>query len=266
MPLFGGPILAAVILSRRPRISRWLLALLMIGSLYWQVTPSVSQIARSAVDPATSASYFHPVATWLRAHSGGRVRVEIPPTADHWEATYLAPQFELARGWLRQLDTTRDDLFYDGPTLNSRSYATWLRENAVHYVALPDAPLDYSSEAERHLILSGPGYLTLRWRSAHWRVYSVRHPKPLVEPIGRAAGRLRSIGAAGFSLNVAHPGSLLVRVNFTPYWSFEHGSGCISQRGGWTLVHAGESGVISVTTDFSVGQAWDAMTGTGQAC
>ena len=40
------------------------------------------------------------------------VRVEVPPTANHWESAYLATQFELARGWLRQLDTTRDDIFY----------------------------------------------------------------------------------------------------------------------------------------------------------
>ena len=37
----------------------------------------------------------------------------MPPTANHWESAYLAPSFELARGWLRQLDTTRDDIFYD---------------------------------------------------------------------------------------------------------------------------------------------------------
>ena len=37
----------------------------------------------------------------------------MPPTANHWESAYLAPKFDLARGWLRQLDTTRDDIFYD---------------------------------------------------------------------------------------------------------------------------------------------------------
>ncbi len=264
--LFGGPVLAAVVLSRRPRASAWFLALFMIGSLYWQMTASVTQIARSVDDPATAASYFQPLAGWLRAHGGGRVRVEVPPTADHWEAAYLAPQFELARGWLRQLDTTRDDIFYDGTNLNSGEYAAWLRDNAIRYVALPDAPLDYSSEAEKRLILSEPPYLALRWHSAHWRVYTVRNSQPLVDPIGAAQARMRSIGAQGFSLNVTRPGEFLVRVNFTPYWSIEHGSGCLIRRGDWTLVRTAAPGLINVAADFSLGQAWNAITGARRTC
>ena len=77
------------------------------------MTASVSQIARSVGDPSTAPAYFHPVASWLRDHGAQGTRIEVPPTADHWESAYLAPQFELARGWLRQLDTTRDDIFYD---------------------------------------------------------------------------------------------------------------------------------------------------------
>ena len=58
---------------------------------------------------------------WLRAHGGQGMRIEVPPTANHWESAYLAPKFELARGWLRQLDTTRDDIFYDeGELTNAR--------------------------------------------------------------------------------------------------------------------------------------------------
>src|SRR5690349_9346890 len=113
--LFGGPVLAAVMLARRPRLDAFsvvILSLAMAGGLYWQVTASVSQIARSVGDPSTSREYFQPAAQWLRAHGGSGVRVEVPPTANHWESAYLATQFELARGWLRQLDTTRDDIFY----------------------------------------------------------------------------------------------------------------------------------------------------------
>ncbi|HWB68615.1 MAG TPA: hypothetical protein VG518_01430, partial [Solirubrobacterales bacterium] len=45
--LFGGPVLAAVLLAHRPKVATWALALLMAGSLYWQLTASVAQIARS---------------------------------------------------------------------------------------------------------------------------------------------------------------------------------------------------------------------------
>ena len=190
----------------------------------------------------------------------------MPPTANHWESAYLAPKFELARGWLRQLDTTRDDLFYDDGPLTAVSYGAWLRANAISYVALPDAPLDYSSEEEKRLILSGPSYLQLRFRSQHWRIYAVRDPKPLVTPLGTAAAATRWIGRQGFALDVERPGEFLVRVNFTPYWSIDRGSGCILRHGDWTVARATEPGVFRVAADFSVGRAWNAVTGAKKTC
>jgi len=265
--LFGGPVLAAVVWARRPRVSAWFLALFMAGGLYWQVTASVSQIARSVGDPSTSRSYFQPPSQWLRAHGGAGVRVEVPPTANHWESAYLASQVELARGWLRQLDTTRDDIFYkDDSRLTDAVYRGWLRRNAISYVALPDAPLDYSSVAERRLILHDPPYLSLRWSSPHWRIYAVRNPEPLVEPIGAAAAQTLWVGRQSFGLEVARPGDFLVRVNFTPYWSIKRGAGCLLRRGEWTVAHASHPGIFRVSADFSVGRAWNAATGARKTC
>jgi hypothetical protein len=270
--LFGGPVLAAVLLSRRPRpaVPPWIFAPLLVlaiaGSLYWQLTASVAQIARSVDDPSTSRAYFHPAAQWLRAHGAAGARIEVPPTANHWESAYLAPKFELARGWLRQLDTTRDDLFYDDGPLTATGYGAWLRSNAIAYVALPDAPLDYSSEEERRLILSEPSYLDLRFRDRHWRIYEVRDPAPLVAPLGAATAKTLWFGRQGFALDVERPGEFLVRVNFTPYWSISRGSGCILRRGDWTVARAAHPGVFRVTTDFSVGRAWNAVTGAKKTC
>ncbi len=264
--LFGGPVLAAVVLSRRPRVAPWFLALVMAGGLYWQLTASVSQIARSVDDPSTSSAYFQPAASWLRAHGGEGARIEVPPTANHWESAYLAPKFELARGWLRQLDTTRDDVFYDEGELTNATYGSWLRRNAISYVALPDAPLDYSSTVERRLILSAPPYLSLRYRTPHWRIYAVRDAKPLVAPLGAASARTLSVGRQGFVLDVTHPGEFLVRVSFTPYWSIARGSGCILRRGDWTVARASRPGVFRVAADFSLGRAWNAVTGARKTC
>jgi hypothetical protein len=270
--LFGGPVLAAVMLSRRPRptVPVWvfapLLALAIAGSLYWQLTASVAQIARSVGDPSTAAAYFHPAARWLRAHDAQGMRIEVPPTANHWEAAYLAPKFELARGWLRQLDTTRDDLFYQERALTDAAYGSWLRSNAISYVALPDAPLDYSSQEERRLIRADPTYLTLRFRSQHWRIYEVRDPKPLVAPLGAAAAETLWFGRQGFALDVERPGEFLVRVNFTPYWSISHGGGCILRHGDWTVARASRPGAFRVAADFSVGRAWNAVTGARKTC
>lgn len=269
--LFGGPVLAAVMLTRRPRLGAFsvaVLALAMAGGLYWQVTASVSQIARSVGDPSTSPEYFQPPAHWLRAHGGSGVRVEVPPTANHWESAYLANQFELARGWLRQLDTTRDDIFYDDAEseLTPAAYERWLHRNAISYVALPDAPLDYSSVAERRLILSAPGFLSLRWSSAHWRIYAVRNPQPLVEPIGAAAAHTLWVGRQSFGLDVTRPGDFLVRVNFTPYWSIARGAGCLLRHGEWTIARASHPGILRVSADFSLGRAWNAFTGARKTC
>ena len=270
--LFGGPVLAAVVLSRRPKATAptWLFALvlgaLMIGSLYWQLTASVAQIARSVGDPSTSAAYFEPPARWLRAHGGQGMRIEVPPTANHWESAYLAPKFELARGWLRQLDTTRDDIFYDESELTNRAYSAWLRGNAISYVALPDAPLDYSSTAEQELILSEPPYLTLRDQTEHWRIYEVKNPKPLVAPIAGARAQTLWVGRQGFALDVTRPGRFLVRVNFTPYWSISRGSGCLLRGGNWTVARTAHTGVFRVDADFSLGSAWNAVTGARKTC
>jgi hypothetical protein len=265
--LFGGPLLAAVVLARRPRVSPWFLALFMAAGLYWQVTASVSQIARSVGDPSTSREYFQPPAEWLRENAGPGVRVEVPPTANHWESAYLASEVELARGWLRQLDTTRDDIFYgDEELLTAASYGHWLRSNAISYVALPDAPLDYSSVAESHLIRGEPSYLDLRWSSPHWRIYAVRNPEPLVEPMAGAAAKVLWVGHQGFSLQVRESGDFLVRVNFTPYWSISRGAGCIIRHGEWTVARAAHPGVFRVAADFSVGRAWNAVTGARKTC
>jgi hypothetical protein len=270
--LFGGPVLAAVLLSRRPRptVPTWVFAPLLVlaiaGSLYWQLTASVTQIARSVGDPSTASAYFQPATGWLRENGAEGKRIEVPPTANHWEAAYMAPKFELARGWLRQLDTTRDDLFYDGSELTPATYGQWLRANAISYVALPDAPLDYSSQLERHLILGAPSYLTLRYATEHWRIYQVRDPKPLIAPLGTAAAEVKWFGRQGFALDVKRPGEFLVRVSFTPYWSIARGAGCILRRGDWTVARANRPGIFRVSADFSVGRAWNAVTGAKKTC
>jgi hypothetical protein len=267
--LFGGPVLAAVVLAHRPRLAAFptvVLALALAGGLYWQLTASVNQIARSVDDPSTTPAYFAPVAAWLHEHHGDAARIEVPPTANHWESAYLAPGFELARGWLRQLDTTRDDVFYDDEPLTAGSYRAWLHNNAIRYVALPDAPLDYSSVAESRLILSDPPYLRPRWSDAHWRVYEVRNPAPMVQPLTAGVAGVRHVGYNGFVLDVTRPGDFLVRVSFTPYWSIEHGQGCLLRHGDWTLARASSPGVFRVAADFSLSRAWNAVTGARKTC
>src|SRR6202007_2507775 len=104
-------------------------------------------------------------------------RVEIPFTKRHWEANYVAPHAALARGWERQLDILANPLCYDdGIPLTERSYTEWLRENAVTYVALPEAELDDSATAEADLIRAGIDGLRPVWSDDNWTLFAVSNP------------------------------------------------------------------------------------------
>lgn len=250
--LFGGPVLAAILLARRPKVPIALVALLLGGCLYWQAMPGVRAVAQSSGDPSTTRAYYAPVRAWLNDHGGQQVRIEVPPTLNHWEAAYLAPSFDLARGWLRQLDTTRDELFYDSH-VGARGYAKWLRANAVHYVVLPDAKLDYSARGEAALIRRGPSYLVPRWSSSHWRVFAVSSPGTLVKPLGSAAGVLAKLHADSLVVRATSPGAFLVRFHYTPFWKVSSAAACIDQSGNWTRLNVSRPGRYRISTDFSVG-------------
>jgi hypothetical protein len=160
----------------------------------------------------------------------------------------VAPIVPLARGWLRQLDTGLNPVFYRGG-LNRLTYASWLAENAVRYVALPSAKPDKSSYAERALIEKGLRYLRLRWKSDDWRVYEVLLPTPIVISQGRANVVLEQFGSDELLLDVKQPGEALLRVRWTPYW-FAAG-GCVERAGEWTRVIAGERGFMRLSTRFA---------------
>jgi hypothetical protein len=244
--LFGGPVLACALwprLHRRPVMP----AVALLGLLaIWQMSPAVRDIYKAIDDPVAKASYFDPLREWLRLQPDQR-RIEIPFTFGHWEGAEMASEAPLARGWLRQLDTGRHPIFYDG-SLNRLTYASWLAENAVRYVALPDAKPDASSYRERALIETGLPYLRLRKRFPHWRIYEVTLPAPLVLPEGDANISLEQLGSDRVLLRVQKPGSALVRVRWTPYWLAK--GGCVERDGDWTRVTADKPGFMVLVTRF----------------
>jgi hypothetical protein len=257
--LAAGPIAACALAcaSRRRRLA---LIVLAPALLYWQANAPVADFAAAASDPSVDASYYVPLIGELHAlhigYGARPARVEVVATADHWEARWLAPHVMIARGWERQLDTYRNALFYEEHTpLTAARYRAWLSANAISYVALPDAPLDYSAKAEARLVRSGSAtYLREVWRSAHWRLFAVRDPAPLAQP----PATLTSVGHDSFALSTPRPGAFTVRLRFTPYWALAGGSGCVSEApGGWTLVRARSAGVSHVVIGFSLARVFD---------
>jgi hypothetical protein len=237
----------------------WALVALAPALLYWQVRAPIVDFVSAAGDPAAKRSYYAPLLTELQGLGVGYgarpARIEVVPTRDHAEARWVAAHVSIARGWERQLDTTRDALFYTGAhRLSAARYATWLRASAVSYVALADAPVDYSGRAEARLVRERPPYLREIWRSSHWRVFAVAAPQPLAPP----PATLTRLGTDSFTVLAPRAGSYVVRVRFTPYWALASGRGCVSHaRGGWTTVQTRGAGAVDVKIEFSLSRVFE---------
>jgi hypothetical protein len=124
----------------------------VLGALvYLGCLPAVRAVDEAQGDPSTQRSFWTEPRDYLAHAIRPGERVEVAFTHNHWEATYLATAVPLARGWERQLDEKANPIFYDGRPLTPRRYHEWLRRNAVRFVVLPSAPLDYSSRQEARL-------------------------------------------------------------------------------------------------------------------
>jgi hypothetical protein len=243
---FLGPLL---LLVPRPAsaVQRRLLVVTLVAAAAWQWVDPITQAARGVEDRSTTAAYYRPLVGELRRDGVGAGRVEVPFTRDHWETVYLARHFALARGWERQLDRRLNPLFYE-PRLDPAAFDRWLRANAVHYVALPDAPIDPAGRLEARLVATRPPFLREIWRSAHWRLFRVRDPLPLASgPVSRV-----KLGASDLRLRVRRSGRILLRVHWTPYWALAGGSGCVAPDGPWTSLLARRSGTFRLSARFSV--------------
>ena len=243
-----GP--ALLVLFARPRAPRVAVAAIAVALLYLQWLPAVRAVEEARGDPSTAPAFHAEVLRFLRARAEPGERLEVPLTRNHWEAAYLAEAYPLARGWHRQLDRKVNPLFYDREhPLTLAGYQRWLRENAVRWVALPTAPLDFSAEREKALLLDGAPFLVPRHTSADWSIWEVRDPEP---PVSGAA-TLTDAGADGFDLRASRPGPALVRQHATPYWTIAAGDGCVSEdvASGWTRVDVRRAGVLRVRARFS---------------
>ena len=245
-----GP--ALLVLLARPRAPRLAIAVVAGILLYLQWLPAVRAVEEARGDPSTSAAFHAEVKHFLDGRARPGERVEVPLTRNHWEASYLARSYPLARGWHRQLDRKVAPLFYGPRPLTPERYEAWLRDNAVRWVALPAAPLDFSARAERRLLERGAPFLRAVYRSPRWRVWEVRDALP---PVSGPA-RLTAAGADGFDLEASRPGQVLVRQHGTPYWQVEGGDGCVMvTSAGWTLVDVRRAGPLRVRARFSASGA-----------
>jgi hypothetical protein len=259
--LAAGPVAACALAGRGPGRDWRARALVVLAPflLYWQETAPVTDFLAAASDPAVHSSYYTPLLRELDrlqvGYEARPVRIEVVPTADHWEARVIAPHVAIARGWERQLDDRRNTLFYTGATRpDAASLRAWLTDESISLVALPDAPLDYSGKAEARLLRGGAlPYVREIWRSAHWRLFAVSGASALAEP----PAVLTRLGSDSFTLQAPRAGTFTVRVRFTPYWRLAGGPGCVRRGAGdWTALQVPRAGSFRVVIGFSLARVF----------
>ena len=195
----------------------------------------------------TEARFYAPLVEVLDDLEGP-VRVEVVPVASHDEANHVGQHHALARGWNRQLDRAYHDLFH-GQELTAEEYRDWLVDNGVAVVAIADTELDLGGELEAELLADPPDYLQLLHEDETWRVFLVE-PRPRLASSG---AELTELGNDSFTLDVATPGALDVKVRFSPWFAVVEGVACV-ERGddGWTVVRADEPGRVVVRAQLSM--------------
>jgi hypothetical protein len=243
--LLLGPALAFGLWRRQ----RFALILLVPVLIYWQWSPVVRDLEEVSAQPSVTPGYYAPLRDFLRGTPHHEAyRVEVLPAAHHWESAYVPRGIYIARGWERQLDRKLNPLFYQSTPLTALQYRSWLDELGVGYVAIPHTTLDYAARGEKKLIKRGPpSYLERVFRDQNWTVYAIRDPSPLA--IG---GKMVKLTPEGFVVDADAPGTILVRVRWTPYWSIERGSGCVEEApDGYTMLDVQTPGRFRVGVDVT---------------
>ncbi|MFY9487646.1 MAG: hypothetical protein WAP35_02975 [Solirubrobacterales bacterium] len=248
-----------------PRSGRYALAV-VIPLLAWQgATAAWAVVTR---DDTADPQYFAPVNQFLdRQDPSRREVVEIVFTRNHFEAAYVANRRPIARGWERQLDTKYNAIFYEDD-LTHNSYAQWLIENNVRWVALSRATPDYSARLEAELIRKGLPYLDLSATLRDWRIYRVTLPRG-----GGIEPQFGSDPQQGFQIQPERYGASVTRVRWQRF--LRPSVGCIRATDEGYLeillpdkppvgsaAPTGPSGdavssrppVVTISSDFSIGR------------
>jgi len=221
---------------------------LAIPMAIWQWTPLWGSLSGAVGgQPSAHRAYYAPLLGFLADHAAPPARVEVVPTLLHWEADYVATAVPLARGWERQIDSSVNPLFYGGRRLDASGYRAWLVAGGVRYVALPDAPLDYSASGEAGLLRAGVPGVTPVWSSAHWQVFEVSGSSGIVS----GPARLGSMSGSRLTLVVTGPGTVVVRTRGGAHWSVVSGPACLAGSHDGLALETSGSGVIRLAVGVS---------------
>jgi hypothetical protein len=222
--VFPVMLLTASLAGFRPRR---LVVLALTVAFVYNVVPYALLVPSRLDNNTQQASFWRPAIRFLREHQQPGFRVEVVPTAEHWEAYWIPKSgFPLARGWYRQLDVADNPALYANH-LDASEYRRWLRSAAVRYVLLSTtAPLDWDGGPEEARVLRAPGSgLKVVFRSGNWTIYELPHATPLLT--GPANPVVTSFGHTAIRGQVFAAGRYLMRAHYNPYLRLQ-GGGCVA--------------------------------------
>jgi hypothetical protein len=222
--VFPLMLLTASLAGFRPRR---LVVLALACAFTYNLVPYMLLIPSRLDNQTQQASFWQPAISYLKAHSQPGYRVEVVPTAEHWEADWIPTAgLPLARGWYRQLDEVDNPIFYS-KNLNAATYRAWLRANAVRYVVLSrTAPLDWDGGPQEARVVRAAGSgLTRVFQSKNWAIYKLPRATPLLT--GPANPVVTRFGHTAIDGRVFAAGHYLLRAHYNPYWHLV-GAGCVA--------------------------------------
>jgi hypothetical protein len=187
----------------------------LAAALAYTLVPNLMLIPYRLDGRPAKAAFWQPALGFLARHAQPGYRVEVVPTAAHWEA-YWVPSagFALARGWYRQLDMVDNPALYSSG-LGPAGYRAWLRSEAVQYVFIPSTRLDPDGGPREARLVRSSG-LELAFRDRLWTIYRLPHATALVT--GPGTVRIDSFGHASLAGIVSRPGRYLLRNHYIPFW------------------------------------------------
>jgi hypothetical protein len=235
--LLGPAALVAVSLMSAPVVALLTALVSMPQPLFY-----IDEV-RGRGEPALDPAFYAPLIQQLEERSV-TAPVEVVPMRRHGESAVAASVVPLARGWLRQVDVGRNDLFYDG-SLDPTTYRQWLNDNAVSWVALARGPHDWAAGGEAALVRGGLSYLQPVWADQRWTLYRVEDATPVVSSPGRQLSR----NAVSLTVDLPAAGAYDLRVRWSRWLSAS--TGCLEPGpGGWTRVVVDQPTTVRVASSL----------------
>ncbi|MBV8065212.1 MAG: hypothetical protein JOY73_06795 [Actinobacteria bacterium] len=254
-------LLTAALADFRPRR---LVVVAIAGALGFNIVPYLLLIPYRLDGRPATATFWTPAVAYLHEHLKPGYRVEVVPTAAHWESYWIPKAgIPLARGWYRQTDEVDNPVLYKKHLVAS-SYVRWLRSQAVEYVLLAATPLDWDGGPQEARVLRSPAAgLDVVYQSADWTIYRLPDPTPLLT--GPATATVTDLGHTSIRAVVAAPGRYLLRTHYNPYWKL-HGIGCVQPApDSMTWVQLDEPGTFTLSVSASADGLLDAITAGGKS-